>query len=206
MAIPAIILAAGGSRRLGRPKQLVPVGNETLLGRTIRVVREAGADPVLVVLGAHRDEIVAGIDLKGVQVIFHSEWEEGIASSIRAGLVALRAQAPDATPAMLLVCDQPRLTNEHVHRLIATFDEQSEPTIVASAYADIAGIPAIFPANEFAALLELRGEEGARRLLRDPGCPLITVGFEGGDFDVDTPADLAQIISASKRRSREELR
>jgi molybdenum cofactor cytidylyltransferase len=195
MRVPAIILAAGASRRLGRPKQLVRVGDETLLGRTIRVVKDAGADPVLVVLGAHRDRIVGGVDLTGVHTVFNPDWEEGIASSIRAGIVALQQELPDAMAVLLLVCDQPRLTAEHLRGLAAAFDEGAEPAIVASAYAGIAGIPAIFPADEFAALLDMRGDEGARRLMRNPRCPLVTVSFDGGEMDVDTPADLADATS-----------
>ena len=198
MAIPAIILAAGGSQRLGRPKQLVSVGKETLLGRTIRVLKDSGADPVLVVLGSHRDEIIHSVDLTSVEPIFNLEWEQGIASSINAGLVALRERLADVAAVMLLVCDQPRLTTEHLQRLITAFEFRAESTIVASAYAGIAGIPAIFPASEFAVLLELRGDEGARRLLRAPRCSVMTVSFEGGDVDIDTPADLAKIIAASK--------
>jgi CTP:molybdopterin cytidylyltransferase MocA len=195
MPMPAIILAAGASRRLGRPKQLVRIEDETLLGRTVRVVKDAGADPVFVVLGAHRESIVGDVDLTGVNAVFNPDWEEGIASSIRAGVVALRQELPDATPVLLLVCDQPRLTAEHLRGLVAAFDEGMEPAIVASAYAGIAGIPAIFPAREFEALLELRGDEGARSLMRDPRCPLVTVSFDGGEVDVDTPADLADAAS-----------
>jgi molybdenum cofactor cytidylyltransferase len=198
MAIPAIILAAGASRRLGQPKQLVSLAHETLLGRTVRMARDAGADPVLVVLGAHRDEIVSRVDLKGIHSIFNSDWEQGIASSIHAGIVALRKRVPDAIAVMLLVCDQPRLTVEHLRGLIDIFDGQPRQVIVASAYAGIAGIPAIFPACEFAALLELRGDEGARRLLRAPQCPLVTVSFADGDIDVDTPEDLAKAIPTSE--------
>jgi len=196
--IPAIILAAGASRRLGRPKQLVPIMQETLLGRTVRVVKDAGANPILVVLGAYRDEITGGVDLTGVQTIFNPEWEQGIASSIRAGLIAVRQLLPDVAAAMLLVCDQPWLSADHLERLVTAFDERSKPAIVASAYAGVAGIPAIFPASEFAALLNLRGDEGARRLLRAPRCPLITVTFEGGEVDVDTPADLENAVRTSE--------
>lgn len=187
MLIPAIILAAGASRRLGRPKQLVPVGEETLLGRTVRVARESGAEPVFAVLGAHSDEIRAGVDLDGVQLIVNADWEQGIASSIGSAVRAL--QEAEFEAAMLLVCDQPRLTADHLRMLM---DEARARTgIVASSYAGVAGIPAVFPASEFPRLLALRGDVGARSLLRGSGCVL--VAFEGGDVDVDTAADLERI-------------
>jgi molybdenum cofactor cytidylyltransferase len=191
MAIPAIILAAGASRRLSRPKQLVPVGEETLLGRTVRVARESGAEPVFVVLGAHSDEIRAAVDLDDVEVIVNADWEQGIASSIQAGVRAavLAMQETVFEAAMLLVCDQPRLTADHLRHLID--EAHMHEGIVASSYAGVAGIPAVFPASEFPLLLALRGDVGARSLLRGPGCVL--VAFEGGDVDVDTAADLERI-------------
>ncbi len=196
--MPAIILAAGASRRLGQPKQLARIGDETLLGRTIRVVMESGAGPVFVVLGAHREAIACEVDLTGVHAVFNPNWEQGIASSIRAGIVALQQKLPDATAALLLVCDQPRLTAEHLRELTAALDAGAELAIVASAYAGIAGIPAIFPASEFEALLDLRGDEGARRLMRNPRCSLVTLSFDGGEVDVDTLADLANATRRSE--------
>lgn len=188
--MPAIILAAGVSRRLGQPKQLVRVGGETLLERTIRVVREAGAQPVFVVLGAHRERIAAAVDFERVRTVENLEWEEGIASSIRAGVATVRQEIPHAAAMLLLVCDQPRLMAEHLRNLIAEQEGFAEVAIVASEYAGIAGIPAIFPASEFARLMSLRGDIGAKSLLRNPCCSMRTVAFDGGEVDVDTTADL----------------
>jgi molybdenum cofactor cytidylyltransferase len=198
MPVPAIILAAGASRRLGQPKQLVRIGEEALLGRTVRLVMESGAGPVFVVLGAHREAITGEIDLTGVHAVFNPDWEQGMASSIRAGIVALQWELPDVAAVLLLVCDQLRLTAAHLRELTAVFDAGAEPAIVASAYAGIAGIPAIFPASEFETLLTLRGDEGARRLMRNPRCSLETVSFDGGEVDVDTLADLANATRASE--------
>ena len=198
MTIPAIILAAGASRRLGQPKQLVCIGDETLLGRTVRVAMESDVGPVFVVLGAHRERIADEVDLTGVHAVFNPDWERGIASSIGAGIVALQQELPDATAALLMVCDQPRLTAAHLRELTAVFDAGAGPAIVASAYAGIAGIPAIFPASEFEALLDLRGDEGARRVMRNPRCLLETVSFDGGEVDVDTLADLANATRMSE--------
>ena len=198
MPVPAIILAAGASRRLGQPKQLVRIGDETLLGRTVRLVMEAGAGPVFVVLGAHRESIVGEVDLTRVHTVFNPDWEQGIASSIRAGILTLQQELPDAAAALLLVCDQQRLTADYLRELTAVFDTGVEPAIVASEYVGIAGIPAIFPVSEFETLLGLRGDEGARRLMRNPRCSLVTVSFDGGEVDVDTLADLAHATRTSE--------
>jgi molybdenum cofactor cytidylyltransferase len=195
MPVPTIILAAGASRRLGHPKQLVRVAGETLLERTIRVVREGSADPVLVVLGANRESIAEVLDLSAVQVIANPDWEQGIASSIRTGMESLLRLEPKPVATMILVCDQPRLTAAHLKRLIARFEQAEEPSIVSSRYAGIAGIPAIFPASQFARLLALKGDTGARFLLRTPQCPMIALDFEGGEVDIDTPEDLARAVT-----------
>jgi CTP:molybdopterin cytidylyltransferase MocA len=198
MSVPAIILAAGASRRLGQPKQLVPVAGETLLGRTIRVVRESGAEPIFVVLGANRQGIQGAVDLGGVELVVNEEWEQGIASSIHAALKALIALLPQADGVMVLVCDQPKLTAEHLRALTEAFDALVEPGMVASAYAGLAGIPAVFPASQFLELLALTGDTGARKLLRNPKGLLITFPFDGGEADIDTPEDLAAIqVSAN---------
>jgi CTP:molybdopterin cytidylyltransferase MocA len=195
MPVPAILLAAGASRRLGQPKQLVRIASETLLARTIRVVREAGADPVLVLLGANRESIAEAVDLSRVRVVVNPDWEQGIASSIHAGVEALLRLEPDADAAMILVCDQPRLAADHLKLLIGRFEQAERPSIVSSRYAGIAGIPAIFPASQFSNLLALKGDAGARFLLRNPACPMIAVDFAGGEADIDTPEDLAQVTS-----------
>lgn len=192
MPVPAIILAAGASRRLGRPKQLVRIGGETLLARTARVVAEAGAGPVVAVLGAHRESVLDGVDLGRVHVVANPGWESGIASSIVAGVEAVQRLRPEAEALMILVCDQPKLNAEHLQSLIGKYREAMEPSIVASRYAGIAGIPAIFPVSQFSRLLALEGDAGARFLLREPECPMILVDFAGGEDDIDTPEDLAR--------------
>jgi molybdenum cofactor cytidylyltransferase len=194
MTMAAIILAAGASRRLGRPKQLVRIAGEALLARTLRTLRTAGAsafDPIVVVLGAHHEIITANVDLSHAHPVMNPNWEQGIATSIHAGIHSLLQLSPEATAALMLVCDQPRLTTEHLRGLIEAHEQADEAAIVASQYAGAAGIPAIFPASQFANLLRLQGDTGARYLLRDPACPMITVQFEGGEIDIDTPSDLA---------------
>ena len=201
MAVPAIILAAGASRRLGRPKQLVHMARETLLGRTIRVVSEAGAKPIVVVLGAHREAIEAGVDLTGVEVVFNCDWEQGIASSIRAGLEAVGALGSGISGVLLLACDQPALTAAHLRKLISLHESASRnagSVTVASAYAGVAGIPAIFPASRFPGLLELTGDTGARHLLRESAREVVCEPFVGGDADIDTPRDIGA-LSALER-------
>jgi CTP:molybdopterin cytidylyltransferase MocA len=193
MPVAAIVLAAGASLRLGQPKQLLMHGGETLIARMIRMANEAGANPVIAVLGAHHKRISAAVPLNLAIPVINSSWERGVASSIGAGIGAVEDYAPQTSGALLLGCDQPRLTAEHLRALLETFRAQAAPAIVASAYAGITGIPAVFPRAVFGELRALRGDQGARSLLMRPTCPLIALPFPGGEVDIDLPADLAQL-------------
>jgi molybdenum cofactor cytidylyltransferase len=193
VSVAAIVLAAGASRRLGQPKQLLMLGGEALLERAIRLAGEAGAAPVLTVLGANREVILAAIELNRAVPVINNDWEHGIAASIQAVLESVDAIAPNAMAALILSCDQPRLTATHLRELIEAFAAQTEPPIVASAYAGVVGIPAVFPRLVFPHLIALRGDQGARAILAQPPCPLIAVPFPGGEVDIDQPEDLAQL-------------
>jgi molybdenum cofactor cytidylyltransferase len=196
MPVAAIVLAAGASRRLGQPKQLLRLGGETLLERAIRMAAESGATPVFVILGAHSEQIRAAVPLNQLPhaiPVLNSAWAQGMASSIHTALRPLSIVAPQAEGALILTCDQPRLTAAHLRALLQAFDAQPAPAIVASAYAGVLGIPAVFPRQVFANLRALRGDKGARALLLQPPCPLISLPFPGGEIDIDLPADLAQL-------------
>jgi molybdenum cofactor cytidylyltransferase len=190
MPVAAIIVAAGASTRLGRPKQLVSYRGETLLARAIRLAGEAGAAPVLVVLGAHSEAICAGAPLGDATGVINERWAEGISTSIHVGLRAVDAGAAGV---LVIGCDQPHLTVGHLLALIEAFAGHSETVIAGSSYAGVVGIPAIFPRSVFGALHALRGDKGARALLVHPPCPLITLPFAGGEIDIDLPADLANL-------------
>jgi CTP:molybdopterin cytidylyltransferase MocA len=191
--VAAIVLAAGASRRLGQPKQLLMLDGETLLARSVRLANEAGAAPVLVVLGANSELIGSAIPAGSATVVMNENWEQGIASSIHAGLKALDPAESDVGGVLILACDQPRLSAEHLRELIQSLAGQRETSIVASAYAGVHGIPAVFPREAFPHLLALSGDKGARALLMQPPCPLIALAFEGGEVDIDRPDDLEQL-------------
>ena len=193
MTVPAILLAAGASTRLGQPKQLIPVGSELLLERAVRVAREAAAHPILVVLGAHWAPICAGIDFQGATPVLNREWQQGISTSIRAGLRELDIRAPESSCALLMTCDQPRLTSAHLRSLMDAFHAQPAPAIAASSYAGARGTPAIFPRSLFAQLLALQGDKGARALIDAAVYPVVPLPFAGGEIDIDEPADLDKL-------------
>ena len=178
----AVVLAAGASRRLGEPKQLALVGGERLLERAVRVAGEAGCAPVVVVLGARAAEIEQACGLEGARVLRNADWAEGMASSIRVGVAALTGSV-DAV--VVLGCDQPAVTPEHLRALMAGVAAGS---VTASAYAGRRGIPACFAADAFVELLALTGDKGARDLLQTARA----VELVDGELDVDTVESLSE--------------
>jgi molybdenum cofactor cytidylyltransferase len=180
--IPAIILAAGASRRLGRPKQLVELEGESLLRRAARAAL-AGCAPVLVVVGSRAGDMTANLAGLPVTVIGNPAWEEGMASSIRAGIQAL---PPGAAGVLFMVCDQIAVDGALVRRLLEAWRDHPD-AVIACGYAGTRGTPSIFPARSFPELLELQGDRGARGLLQGEA---VVVPFPEGEADVDVPEDL----------------
>jgi CTP:molybdopterin cytidylyltransferase MocA len=175
MRTAAVILAAGASTRLGEPKQLAMLGGERLLERAVRLARQAGCWPVVVVLGAGAERIELECELSAARVVRNEAWSEGMASSIRAGVAAVQGECDRV---VVMACDQPAVTADHLRRLI----EQCEGAPVASGYERRRGVPACFPAESFSSLSALRGDAGARELL----AAAAAVELAGGELDVDT--------------------
>lgn len=186
MNVTAIILAAGESKRLGQPKQLIQIGNETLIDRSIRIVREAGVTHIVVVLGANQDAIRKSARLDAT-ITVNNDWQNGMASSISNGLNVLPAETEAA---LILNCDQPAVTAAHLQALIAAL---SQTTMAASTYADRIGTPAAFLRQHFDELKSLRGDQGARGLLiREE---VTRLPLPNGDFDIDTPEDVEKLTA-----------
>lgn len=163
---------------MGSLKQLEMLGDETLLQRAVRIARQAGCDPVIVVVGAEAEQVQKSLASDVVMVI-NDIWQEGMGSSVRAGVDAC---VDSAEGVVMMTCDQPAVTAAHLRLLMAGGE------LKASRYAGRNGVPAFFPRRHFADLTALNGDVGARDLLRLADA----VTLEGGELDVDTPADLAR--------------
>jgi molybdenum cofactor cytidylyltransferase len=184
--IAILILAAGESRRLGIPKQLIEVEGESLIRRLARRASRSNAIEVLVVLGHEPDRIEAEIsEITNVRALHNPDHRRGIGTSIRTGVRELTKY--DAI--LISVCDQPHLTTDIFDQLIAGLSGSSEG-IVASRYADTLGVPAIFSRKHFPKLLALGDDAGAKHLFTND---VNWVDFPGGSIDIDTPDDLANI-------------
>jgi molybdenum cofactor cytidylyltransferase len=186
------ILAAGASRRLGQPKQLVELGGESLLRRQCRIAIEARLGPAAVILGCQATECAATIVDLPVARYINQRWAEGLGSSIRRAAEA--AMAADATGLLLLHVDQYRLTAADLHSLHnAWLDSHSVSACVAMC-GDYFGPPVIFPRSCFAELLKLDGDAGARGVLAAlPANALRRVRILNAINDLDSPEQLAAL-------------
>lgn len=189
------MLAAGASRRLPGPKQLLRFRGVTLVRHAAQTAVAAGCGPVVVVLGAAsaakqlRFELV---DL-GVSIVENARWKEGISSSIRAGLDALeQASSPDAV--LIMTCDQPHVTPALLKQLVAAF-VATHPPAVACAYAGTVGVPALFDRPLFAELKALEHDQGAKGILERHLPRIGRIPFEQGAVDIDTPEDVGTLSS-----------
>jgi molybdenum cofactor cytidylyltransferase len=207
--IGAVVLAAGGSSRLGRPKQLLTFGGETLVRRAVRAAAEAGCNPVIVVVGEMSDAIRAELDIRDSRissspalgnlrratvlmratVVENTEWRNGVGTSIRRGLQELPGSV-DAV--VLLACDQPFVEASTIGKLIAACEKIGRP-IVASCYANTLGVPALFDRSCFEALLALPDDSGAKLLIATRPEDVFPIEFEEGAIDIDTPEDFERL-------------
>lgn len=179
------MLAAGASTRFGSSKQLHPYDGVPLVQRAVTAALNAGAAPVTVVLGANAEVVRSAVSPHpAVRTVLNSDWSSGIASSLRAGLLALDP-APDGI--LVTLADQPLVTADALIELIAQFN--SGHRIVASSYAGIVGAPAVFGAEYIGELCELSGDRGAGAWLRTRIAEVKAVRVEAAEADIDTPGD-----------------
>ncbi|MES2703887.1 MAG: nucleotidyltransferase family protein [Bacteroidota bacterium] len=187
-----IVLAAGASSRLGRPKQLLPYLGTTLLQHTLQVATGAATGKVIVILGANAAEIEKEIMEQNVQVAINNYWQEGMGSSIRFGLTQLLNVRPEVDAAIIMLCDQPHVTTGLLNDLVAA-RMHTQKKIIASSYSSIIGVPAIFDASLFPELLLLKGDVGAKNIIQRHSGGLGVISFEKGIVDIDTAADYEKL-------------
>ena len=181
--LSGVLLAAGGSRRLGHPKQLLVWQGETLVRRAARAALEAGVDELIVVTGAQHEAVATALEGLDVRLVENERWREGIGSSIAVGV-----GAASGTAVLLLLADQPGVDAALLAELIAGMRAGHQR--VASAYGGVVGVPALFSSpTDLDALRGLSGDRGAQLLLRRSGVEVLAIAAERAAADIDDEAD-----------------
>ena len=186
-----ILLAAGGSTRMGKTKQLLPYRGVTLLRHAASIALSSRCGPVAVVIGSQAAQMRRELDGLPVRIASNPAWANGMGGSIRVGLSMLLADArPPAV--VIMLCDQPAVSADTLNRLVDRHESNRAP-IVASAYDGIVGVPALFDGTMFEELLQLDDAGGARQVIRRHAEGVEAISFPAGSLDVDTPQDYERL-------------
>jgi len=191
------ILAAGGSQRMGQPKQLLLFREQTLLRHAVETAAASVCRPIVVVTGAHAELMCVELEALPVTVAYNTDWASGIGSSLRIAIRTLRA-VDDVEGVVIALSDQPLVTAEALNRIVETHYRTGK-NIVASEYADTFGVPLFIGKRFFAEVAALAGDEGARRVMARHLEDMTTVPLIEAAFDVDTPVDYERLTSSSWR-------
>lgn len=181
-----LILAAGASRRMGKPKALLPWGKQTVLRHLLTEVQGSGPGEILLVTGAHREAIESEIPDGTAHTCHNPDWEQGMGVSLATGVRTLEHLFPDAGAALVMLVDQPLVTGAYLRMLRK--EHQAYPDfLIASGYGGFAGVPAVFPKNFWAALKGLSADRGAKGLIQahKDQCRVLEAG--AAITDIDTP-------------------
>lgn len=178
-----VILAAGGSTRLGQPKQLLRRDGESLVARTVRLAEATRPTRLMMVVGAHAEAVIGAVHEPHLEVLINPQWQEGLASSLRYAACAL---AKESAPTLILGCDQVALELEHLLRLV---DGYAAAGCAVSRLGEVRGVPAMVSADLLARALELSGDVGLRGVLRVQADAFELDAAELG-LDVDTAEDV----------------
>ncbi len=186
-----IILAAGSSVRLGRPKQNLTFNNKTFLHQMVDTAIAVNCGPVIIVLGANAQ--LYKNEGENTYYVVNDKWQQGMGSSICCGIKKLLEIVPDIEGAIITVCDQPFVTVSLLQQMLNK-NQQSQLPIVACTYGDVVGTPAFFHQTVFSELLQLAEDKGARQIINKHKDRVAVVDFPLGAVDVDTEEDYARLL------------
>ena len=186
-----LLLAAGESSRLGKPKQQLVYRGMSLLQRAIHAGLGSNCERPLVILGAYHEKILSEMPPRQVDLVINSDWKGGMSTSIKTGMKALlNRHEPDQV--IIMLCDQPFVDENLLNQLITT-QQVTGKSIVACAYQKTIGVPVLFDKKFFPLLFDLHGKEGAKKIISEFPEEIATVPFPLGHIDIDTPTDFKHL-------------
>ena len=184
---------------MGQPKQLLPYRGQTLLSHVIQCALASSCSSVIVILGANADKIEPSIKRFPVKIIRNPDWSQGVSSSIRCGVEYIREQSFNSlnmNGMIFLVCDQPLISTKIIEQLIAYYNKQKQ-SIIACCYDKTIGTPVLFDNSFCSELLQLQGDQGAKKIIQKYREQVTAIRFPNGEIDLDTFAEYQQFFSES---------
>lgn len=195
MKKPAIlILAAGTSSRMGQPKQLLPFQKETLLGTVIQNALATKITTIYCVIGAHHTEIETKHKDAGVHFIYNADYEKGLSTSIVTGVKKITEIDPQVSSLLILLGDQPCIDKASIQNYFRSHQQENNDVVVTS-YPKGIGVPALFPKSRFTDLLNLKGDYGAKELLKKIEDTRILTLSPDALADIDTEEDYQKALN-----------
>jgi molybdenum cofactor cytidylyltransferase len=183
--VAIVLLAAGSSRRMGQPKQLLPWNESTLLGHAIKSILSTGASKLFLVIGAHSDQIAAKVDLSGMTVLINENWQKGLGSSIAFAVGEINKKYTDIEAVLFLLADQPFIKSIHLDNIMQLHFREQE-SIILTRNEEYRGVPVLFPRKFFPELMVLANDEGAKKVIDNYKEHVLEVVSGNDTTDIDT--------------------
>lgn len=195
--IPILLMAAGGSSRMGQPKQLLPWGKQTLIEHQIQTLLKA-SQPVNVVIGSNSDMVIPLIENYPVNIFTNPDWESGMGNSISYGIRQIMQKFPKSNGVLITLLDQPLITTSYIENMLNSYSRSSQLILASQSASGWTGVPVLFDEFYFKDLSELNNEEGAKKIINR--YPENVILLDGGEMleDMDTPEMYLQLLKKSK--------
>ena len=191
--IPILLLAAGSSSRMGKPKQLLPWGNQTLIEHQFQTLLKTD-HPVNVIIGSNSELIIPVIEKFSVNIFNNTDWERGMGSSISFGISQIIQKNPESDGVLITLLDQPLITTSYIEKMLTAFQPVSQQILISRSASGWKGVPVLFDACYFKELTELSNDEGAKKIIKRYEENVIL--FECGEVldDMDTQQTYQQLL------------
>ena len=189
-----LLLAAGSSSRMGKPKMFLPFNGKTLLQHVIDEIKKTNGTQLLVVTGCYHPLLKEILLSQQIDFTENENWEDGMGSSIQKGISYIIKHYQNASNVIILVCDQPHISSSLLNELITTAQKTSKG-IIASFYNDTNGTPALFDKKYFEHLILSNGKYGAKKIIQQYKEDAAMVNFPLGKVDIDTDEEYEKLIA-----------